>query len=68
MLTQLFHPRNQTWREHFRCDEGKIQRLTEVGRTTAHFLKFNAVERVTERIELANAGIVFDSHLSKKPR
>ena len=67
-LTRLFNPRDQSWREHFRCEDGEIQGLTETGRTTAHFLKLNSIERVAERIELAKAGIVLDSHLSTKPR
>lgn len=67
-LTRLFNPRDQSWREHFRFENGEIKGRTEVGKTTVHFLQLNSIERITERIELVKAGIVLDSHLTKKPR
>lgn len=67
-LTPLFNPREQSWHDHFRFKRDEIEGVTSVGRTTVHFLRLNSIERITERIELAKAGIVLDSHLAKKPR
>lgn len=67
-LTPLFHPRIHIWREHFRMDGVHVVGQTEIGRATAHFLQLNSTDRITERAELARAGIFLDTHLSRKPR
>lgn len=49
LLTPLFHPRNDTWIEHFRLAGGTIQPLTPIGRVTVRLLQLNAPERIEER-------------------
>ena len=42
LLTRLLHPRTDRWNEHFRdAENGHILGLTDVGRTTVHFLDIN---------------------------
>lgn len=41
MLTRLFHPRNDTWLEHFEFQGALIVGISDVGRTTATLLNFN---------------------------
>ena len=45
----LFHPRRQTWSEHFEVSNGKIVGKTEVGRGTLRLLQMNAARRVELR-------------------
>lgn len=56
-LFRLFHPRMQTWSEHFALDGPRIVGLTPVGRTTVEFLQLNSFERLIERTELIEAGV-----------
>lgn len=67
-LTSLFHPRIHAWREHFRIDGVQIFGFTAIGRATVQFLQLNSIDRLTERAEFARAGVVMDTHLSRKPR
>lgn len=67
-LTSLFHPRIHAWREHFRIDGVQIVGFTAIGRATVQFLQLNSIDRLTERAEFARAGVVMDTHLSRKPR
>ncbi len=48
-LARLFHPRQDSWEEHFRIAGAVIEPLTEIGRATAHLLQFNTPARVVER-------------------
>jgi hypothetical protein len=45
----LFHPRHQSWPEHFNLVNGQILGLTAVGRTTVKLLQFNRPDRRSER-------------------
>jgi hypothetical protein len=45
----LFHPRRDTWADHFQINGALIIGLTPVGRTTSALLKFNAPERLESR-------------------
>ena len=45
----LFNPRTQVWDEHFTLQDAQIMGQTPEGRTTAHLLKLNTPERITER-------------------
>ncbi len=45
----LYNPRTQNWQDHFEQDQFQIRGKTPEGRTTAHLLKFNTEERITER-------------------
>jgi hypothetical protein len=45
LLTELFHPRRQSWAEHFEWQGTMIVGKTAVGRTTVVVLQLNAEER-----------------------
>jgi len=48
----LFHPRRDTWAEHFqfRFDSGEIIGLTLIGRATVHRLQLNSQRQVFVRL------------------
>jgi hypothetical protein len=48
----LFHPRRDTWQDHFAIREGEIVGLSPVGRATVRLLQLNARRRVELRREL----------------
>lgn len=52
----LFDPRLQTWEEHFMQQDAQIVGKTPEGRTTAHMLKLNTPERITERQRIKRNG------------
>jgi hypothetical protein len=45
----LFHPRQQSWDDHFRLNGAVIEPLTPEGRVTVNLLRINDSERVAER-------------------
>jgi HNH endonuclease len=54
VLIRFFHPRLDTWDEHFSLSETMhIEPLTDIGLVTSRILGFNAENRVLERIALA---------------
>lgn len=59
-VTQLFHPRNDTWVEHFRWQSGVLVGLTEVGRATITVLRMNLPERVALREAFIEEGLFPD--------
>jgi hypothetical protein len=52
-IISLFHPRQQTWADHFAVDKSLIVGLTPVGRVTVHVLAVNDSDRVQLRAMLA---------------
>jgi len=56
LLTPLYYPRRQTWRDHFKLNGAHIEPLTPEGRVTVLILQLNAPERVRERDLLFAAG------------
>jgi HNH endonuclease len=48
-VTQLFNPRSQAWSDHFGVDQGRIQGISAVGRTTVALLQFNTPIAVLNR-------------------
>ena len=52
----LFHPRRDSWSEHFKLEGARIVPLTPVGRATVALLKFNTAERLEFRATLVAAG------------
>ena len=56
LITRLYHPRQDLWKDHFRWNEWKIESLTAVGRATAALLRFNDSQRVATRANLAHQG------------
>jgi len=55
-ITPLFHPRKQTWHEHFRLEAVQIVGLTDVGRATITLLRLNDPLRLMEREALMAIG------------
>jgi hypothetical protein len=49
IVTLLFNPRAQSWSEHFQVENGYIQGLTAVGRTTTFLLQMNEISRLQLR-------------------
>ena len=49
-VVKLFHPRTDTWDEHFKLDDGIIVGLTATGRTTVFLLDMNESHRVELRV------------------
>jgi hypothetical protein len=57
-VVALFHPRCDTWHEHFRLnnDPGVIKPRTAHGRVTERVLRFNQNELVMDRLRLMALG------------
>lgn len=55
-IVPLFHPRRQTWSEHFSLEGARVVGLTPTGRATVFLLKFNAPARLFNRQELLAEG------------
>lgn len=51
-IVPLFHPRRDTWHEHFALQDVTIVGLTPIGRATIRVLQMNAVTRVQLRTAL----------------
>jgi hypothetical protein len=52
VMVPLFHPRRDSWREHFVLQEVTVIGLTPTGRATVRVLHMNAVARVQLRTAL----------------
>lgn len=57
-ISPLFHPRTDSWADHFRLVEGTIEPLTPRGRVTVRLLRLNLPYRVEERRLLQRLEIV----------
>jgi hypothetical protein len=55
-IVALFHPRQDTWADHFRVDNGRIEPLTPIGRVTERLLHVNDADAVDRRVLLIQAG------------
>lgn len=55
-IVSLFHPRQQSWEEHFELRGPFIIGLTSIGRATVAVLKMNEGRRVQLRSQLLAAG------------
>lgn len=56
-LHPLFNPRLQKWSDHFAWDEGVLEGLTAVGRTTISALRINEPLRIQHRLLLIELGV-----------
>jgi HNH endonuclease len=56
IITPLFHPRRDTWADHFKFDGAKLSGLTDIGRTTIWLLEMNCDERLALRAVLIELG------------
>jgi hypothetical protein len=52
----LYHPRRDTWSDHFELDGARIVPKTAIGRVTEFVLKLNAPKRLSNRELLVKAG------------
>jgi hypothetical protein len=52
-VAQLFHPRRQSWRDHFALNGAEIVGLTPTGRATVNLLSMNTAARQELRGEAA---------------
>jgi HNH endonuclease len=55
-IVPLFHPRQQSWQEHFRRQSSAIYGLTPTGRATVRLLQMNTASRLQLRAELTGSG------------
>jgi hypothetical protein len=56
-VVPLFHPRRQSWAEHFFMDgEGRLYGLSPEGRASVQLMDMNDVERAQLRAELLRRG------------
>jgi hypothetical protein len=56
-LSRLFHPREDTWRQHFRWEGPLLVGTTPLGRATIAVLRINLPERVEHRRLLIAADV-----------
>ena len=56
-ITRLFHPRQDTWADHFRWNGPMLVGKTAIARTTIGVLKVNLSERVEHRKLLIAEGV-----------
>ena len=58
LITPLFHPRNDTWSDHFLLIDGAIEARSPVGRVTVRLLVLNHPDRIEERKLLQQFGLL----------
>jgi hypothetical protein len=58
--TRLFHPREDTWLEHFRWEGPFIIGASAIGRTTVVTLNMNEEARINRREQLMKVGRFFE--------
>jgi len=57
-ITVLFHPRRDSWDDHFRWDGPFIEGLSPVGRATVSVLALNDGKRMRLRLQLLEKGLL----------
>lgn len=57
-ITPLFHPRRDSWTDHFRLVGARIEAITPTGRATVRLLQWNQMDRVEERELLVRLGAI----------
>lgn len=55
-VVPLFHPRNDSWSDHFRIAGQHIEPLSSIGSVTMRLLRLNSPERLAERRLLQERG------------
>jgi hypothetical protein len=56
-IIRLFHPRSDTWAEHFVWDGPELKALTAIGRVTISLLMINEPEMISVRKALQEEGV-----------
>jgi hypothetical protein len=67
VLTPLFNPRVDDWKEHFRWQGGFLVGQTPIGRTTVDVLRVNDSDCVEQRQDLIEAGLFPPSPTESEP-
>ena len=57
-IVRLYHPRQDTWSNHFYVQDRTIVGLTSVGNVTTRFLRLNRRDRIQERQLLLTVGLI----------
>ncbi len=57
-ITVLFHPRRDSWDDHFRWNGPLIEGLSPVGRATVSVLALNDSKRMRLRLQLLEKGLL----------
>lgn len=57
-VTVLFHPRRDSWHDHFRWNGPLIEGLSPVGRATVNVLALNDAKRMRLRLQLLECGLL----------
>ncbi len=57
-ITVLFHPRRDSWPDHFRWNGPLIEGLSAIGRATVHVLALNDGKRMRLRLQLLEEGFL----------
>ncbi len=55
-IVPLFHPRKDSWEEHFKVDFGEILPLSDIGKATIKLLQMNDVDMIILRRVLYESG------------
>jgi len=55
-IVALYHPRHDTWAEHFQFTAARIEGLTPTGRVTVKLLQMNSPDRLLRRALLIDLG------------
>lgn len=58
-IVRLFHPRKNSWTEHFAWHGARLRGLTPIGRATIAVLKINRPDALLVRIALLEEGVSF---------
>ncbi len=56
-VVRLFHPRSNSWEDHFRLDGAQIEGMTPEGRATVRLLRMNDEDSMDERARLIQLGL-----------
>jgi hypothetical protein len=54
-IVPLFHPRLQSWEEHFRLEGARIVGVSSSGRATVAVMEFNMQDRVQVRLAMVRS-------------
>ncbi len=56
-IVRLFHPRSDSWDEHFRWEEAQLVGKTAIARAKIHVLSINHPDHIALRLALMEEGI-----------
>ena len=56
-IVRLYHPRTDSWTEHFRWNGARLEGRTPIGRATIGVLEMNHPDSIAIRLELIASGL-----------